>query len=67
MRPASRLRQSPLTVLTGASPTRLEGRISAPQAMTVQHPLVTALAREVPLGTAVSSEGLEQHGPAQNV
>lgn len=55
-----------LFVLTGASRSRLEGRISDLQAMTAQHPLVTALAHEVPLGAAVL-EDLEQHGPAQHV
>ncbi len=55
-----------LFVHTGASRTRLEGRISDLQAMAAQHPLVTALAQEVPLGAAVL-EDLEQHGPAQNV
>jgi hypothetical protein len=55
-----------LFILTGAPRTRLEGRISDLQAMTAQHPLVTALAREVPLGAAVL-EDLEQHGPHHNV
>ncbi len=55
-----------LFILTGASRSRLEGRISDLQAMAAQHPLVTALAQEVPLGAAVL-EDLEQHGPAQNV
>ncbi|WP_437109441.1 replication-relaxation family protein [Streptomyces sp. enrichment culture] len=55
-----------LFVLTGASRSRLEGRISDLQAMAAQHPLVAALAREVPLGAAVL-EDLEQHGPAQAV
>ncbi|CAL9328860.1 hypothetical protein SUDANB15_00026 [Streptomyces sp. enrichment culture] len=55
-----------LFVLTGASRPRLQGRISDLQAMTAQHPLVATLAREVPLGAAIL-EGLEQHGPAQNV
>ncbi len=55
-----------LFVLTGASRTRLEGRISDLQAMTAQHPLVTALAREVPLGAAVL-EDLEQHGSAHDI
>jgi hypothetical protein len=55
-----------LFVLTGASRTRLEGRISDLQAMAAQHPLVAALARQVPLGAAVL-EDLEQHGPAADV
>ncbi|MEU6071836.1 MULTISPECIES: replication-relaxation family protein [Streptomyces] len=55
-----------LFVLTGASRTRLENRISDLQAMVAQHPLVAALAREVRLGAAVL-EDLEQHGPAQAV
>ncbi|MER8226147.1 hypothetical protein ABTZ58_37625, partial [Streptomyces sp. NPDC094143] len=55
-----------LFVLTGASRTRLEGRISDLQAMASQHPLVAALARQVPLGAAVL-EDLEQHGPTAEV
>ncbi|MDQ1041807.1 replication-relaxation family protein [Streptomyces sp. V4I2] len=55
-----------LFVLTGASRTRLDNRISDLQAMVSHHPLVTALAREVPLGAAVL-EDIEQHGPAQAV
>jgi hypothetical protein len=55
-----------LFVLTGATRTRLEGRISDLQAMASQHPLVTALARQVPLGAAVL-EDLEQHGPTADV
>ncbi|MFF8676172.1 replication-relaxation family protein [Streptomyces sp. NPDC015242] len=55
-----------LFVLTGATRTRLEGRISDLQAMAAQHPLVAALARQVPLGAAVL-EDLEQHGPAADV
>ncbi|WP_371642639.1 replication-relaxation family protein [Streptomyces mirabilis] len=53
-----------LFVLTGASRSRLENRISDLQAMVTQHPLVAALAREVRLGAAVL-EDIEQHGPAQ--
>ncbi|MEU9370438.1 replication-relaxation family protein [Streptomyces avermitilis] len=53
-----------LFVLTGASRARLDNRMSDLQAMVAQHPLVTALAREVPLGAAVL-EDIEQHGPAQ--
>ncbi|MGW0628486.1 replication-relaxation family protein [Streptomyces sp. NPDC002758] len=53
-----------LFVLTGASQARLENRVSDLQAMTAQHPLVAALAREGRLGAAVL-EDLEQHGPAQ--
>ncbi|MFC7309000.1 replication-relaxation family protein [Streptomyces monticola] len=52
-----------LFVLTGASRTRLRDRISDLQGMVAQHPLVTALAREVPLG-AVVLEDLEEHGPS---
>jgi DNA-binding MarR family transcriptional regulator len=55
-----------LFVLTGASRARLENRMSDLQAMVAQHPLVSALAREVRLGAAVL-EDLEQHGPAQPV
>ncbi|MFE2583295.1 replication-relaxation family protein [Streptomyces sp. NPDC059378] len=55
-----------LFVLTGASRVRLENRMSDLQAMVAQHPLVSALAREVRLGAAVL-EDLEQHGPAHNV
>ncbi|MFC7011214.1 replication-relaxation family protein [Streptomyces viridiviolaceus] len=55
-----------LFVLTGASRTRLENRISDLQAMVAQHPLVAGLAREVRLGAAVL-EDLEQRGPAQDV
>ncbi|MFJ9909730.1 replication-relaxation family protein [Streptomyces sp. NPDC101152] len=69
--PAAWLRWYPvfprvLVILTGASRTRLENRISDLQAMVAQHPLVTALAREVRLGAAVL-EDLEQHGPARDV
>ncbi|MCX4462502.1 replication-relaxation family protein [Streptomyces sp. NBC_01728] len=55
-----------LFVLTGASRSRLENRMSDLQAMVAQHPLVAALAREVRLGAAVL-EDIEQHGPAQAV
>lgn len=55
-----------LFVLTGASRTRLENRMSDLQAMVAQHPLVSALALEVRLGAAVL-EDLEQQGPAQAV
>ncbi|MGX1545149.1 replication-relaxation family protein [Streptomyces adustus] len=55
-----------LFVLTGASRTRLDNRISDLQAMTAQHPLVAALAHEVRLGAAVL-EDLEHHGPASDV
>ncbi|MFF4732296.1 replication-relaxation family protein [Streptomyces mirabilis] len=55
-----------LFVLTGASRSRLENRMSDLQAMVAQHPLVAALAREVRLGAAVL-EDIEQHGPAQTV
>ncbi|MFC8350737.1 replication-relaxation family protein [Streptomyces sp. NPDC057280] len=55
-----------LFVLTGASRARLEDRISDLQAMAAQHPLVAALAREVPLGAAVL-EDIEKHGPTAPV
>ncbi|MFE2603653.1 replication-relaxation family protein [Streptomyces mirabilis] len=55
-----------LFVLTGASRSRLENRMSDLQAMVAQHPLVAALAREVRLGAAVL-EDIEQHGCAQAV
>ncbi|MCX5327797.1 replication-relaxation family protein [Streptomyces sp. NBC_00140] len=55
-----------LIVLTGASRYVLANRISDLQAMTAQHPLVTALAREVPMGTVVL-EDLEEHGPTADV
>ncbi|WP_433445891.1 replication-relaxation family protein [Streptomyces sp. CA-142005] len=42
-----------LFVLTGASRAPLENRMSDLQAMVAHHPLVAALAREVPLGAAV--------------
>ncbi|WP_405467084.1 replication-relaxation family protein [Streptomyces canus] len=49
-----------LLVLTGASPARLGDRISDLQAMVAQHPLVAALAREVPLGAAILEDIDEQ-------
>ncbi|MEU6511022.1 replication-relaxation family protein [Streptomyces sp. NPDC046942] len=55
-----------LFVLTGASRTTLENRVSDLQAMVAHHPLVAALAREVQLGAAVL-EDLEHHGPAASV
>ncbi|MFJ3338434.1 replication-relaxation family protein [Streptomyces sp. NPDC086766] len=55
-----------LFVLTGAGRTTLQHRIDDLQAMTAQHPLVGALARQVPLGAAVL-EDLEHHGAAQPV
>ncbi|MER5184770.1 replication-relaxation family protein [Streptomyces sp. NPDC002896] len=55
-----------LFVLTGASRYTLDNRISDLQAMVAQHPLVAALAREVPLGAAVL-EDLEEHSPTKNV
>lgn len=51
-----------LFILTGATPHVLANRISDLQAMTAQHPLVAALAREVPLGAAVLND-LETHSP----
>lgn len=67
----SRLRWYPLFprvlfVLTGASRSRLDDRVSDLQAMVTQHPLVAALSREVPLGAAVL-EDIEEHGPSQAV
>ncbi|MGW4951487.1 replication-relaxation family protein [Streptomyces parvulus] len=55
-----------LFVLTGASRTTLNNRMTDLQAMVAQHPLVADLARDVRLGAAVL-EDLEQHGPAHNV
>jgi hypothetical protein len=55
-----------LFVLTGASHSRLSDRISDPQAMVAQHPLVAALAREVQLGAAVL-EDIEEHSPSGSV
>ncbi|MGW1193241.1 replication-relaxation family protein [Streptomyces sp. NPDC002559] len=55
-----------LFVLTGASRQVLENRISDLQAMVAQHPLVGALARQVPLGAAVL-EDLELEGPSGEV
>ncbi|MEU0853362.1 replication-relaxation family protein [Streptomyces flaveolus] len=55
-----------LFILTGASRSRLDNRISDLQAMVAQHPLVANLAREVRLGAAVL-EDIENHGPAQPV
>ncbi|WP_369228803.1 replication-relaxation family protein [Streptomyces sp. R21] len=51
-----------LFVLTGASRYVLDHRISDLQAMVAQHPLVAALARDVPLGAAVLDD-LEAQGP----
>ncbi|MET7746509.1 replication-relaxation family protein [Streptomyces sp. NPDC005385] len=55
-----------LFVLTGASRSRLDDRVSDLQAMVTQHPLVAAFSREVPLGAAVL-EDIEEHGPAEAV
>jgi DNA-binding transcriptional ArsR family regulator len=52
-----------LFVLTGAAQARLDDRISDLQAMVAHHPLVAALAREVPLGAAVL-EDIEEHAPS---
>lgn len=54
-----------LFVLTGASRYVLHNRISDLQAMVAQHPLVAALAREVPMG-AVVLEDLEEHVPTDD-
>ncbi|MET9735866.1 replication-relaxation family protein [Streptomyces sp. NPDC006458] len=51
-----------LFILTGASRRVLDNRIHDLQAMTAQHPHVTALAHHVPLGAAVL-EDLETHSP----
>jgi hypothetical protein len=55
-----------LFILTGASRPVLTHRISDLQAMAAQHPLVAALARDVPLGAA-TLEDLEYHGPTADV
>ncbi|MER6691314.1 replication-relaxation family protein [Streptomyces minutiscleroticus] len=55
-----------LFVLTGASRKVLNHRISDLQAMVEQHPLVAAMARQVPLGAAVL-EDLEVHGASGDV
>ncbi|MFI9730937.1 replication-relaxation family protein [Streptomyces sp. NPDC052092] len=55
-----------LFILTGASRTRLDHRISDLQAMVTQHPLVAHLAREVRLGAAIL-EDLEHHSPSKPV
>ncbi|MFF3207717.1 replication-relaxation family protein [Streptomyces sp. NPDC002962] len=55
-----------LFVLTGASRHVLNNRMSDLQAMTAQHPLVNALARQVPLGAAVLDD-LELQGPTSDV
>ncbi|MEU9917823.1 replication-relaxation family protein [Streptomyces sp. NPDC051001] len=52
-----------LFVLTGAARARLDDRIGDLQAMVAHHPLVAALAREVPLGAAVL-EDIEEHAPS---
>ncbi|MFE6098149.1 replication-relaxation family protein [Streptomyces massasporeus] len=55
-----------LFILTGATRTRLENRIHDLQAMAAQHPLVTTLARQTPLGAAILEE-LEDQGPTGSV
>ncbi|WP_406368385.1 replication-relaxation family protein [Streptomyces sp. NBC_00647] len=55
-----------LFVLTGATPYVLNNRISDLQAMVAQHPLVGALAQQVPLGAAVL-DSLEHQGPSGDV
>jgi DNA-binding HxlR family transcriptional regulator len=55
-----------LFVLTGASRYVLNNRIGDLEAMVARHPLVRALAREVPLG-AVVLEDLEEQGPAADM
>ncbi|MEU1273607.1 replication-relaxation family protein [Streptomyces sp. NPDC005799] len=55
-----------LFVLTAASRPALNGRTSDLKAMVAQHPLVAAMARQVPLGAAIL-EDLEEEGPAGRV
>ncbi|MGW2618516.1 replication-relaxation family protein [Streptomyces sp. NPDC001500] len=55
-----------LFVLTGASRNVLDNRISDLRAMVTEHPLVGALARQVPLGAAIL-EDLEDRGPTSDV
>ncbi|MGP4014153.1 replication-relaxation family protein [Streptomyces sp. 4N124] len=55
-----------LFILTGASRTRLEHRISDLRAMVAQHLLVAALSREVPLGACVLHD-IEERGPSGSV
>ncbi|WP_031487327.1 replication-relaxation family protein [Streptomyces bicolor] len=55
-----------LFVLTGARHQAMNNRISDLKAMTAHHPLVTALARNVPLAAALLDD-LEQHGPTTDV
>lgn len=55
-----------LFVLTGASRHVLDNRISDLQAMVTEHPLVGALAHQVPLGAAIL-EDLEDRGPTGDV
>jgi len=55
-----------LFILTGATRTRLQHRIHDLQAMTTQHPHVTALARNVPLAAAIL-EDIEEHTPTAAV
>ncbi|MGY9066868.1 replication-relaxation family protein [Streptomyces sp. CAS3] len=55
-----------LFVLTGASRQTMDNRISDLKAMTAHHPLVAALAREVPLGATVLDD-LDEHGPTSHV
>ncbi|MFI1400933.1 replication-relaxation family protein [Streptomyces sp. NPDC020681] len=55
-----------LFILTGASPRTLNNRIADLNAMTREHPAVTAMARDVPLAAALL-EDLEQHGPTTAV
>ncbi len=55
-----------LFVLTGGSRQVLHNRISDLQATAAQHPLVSTMARTVPLGAAVL-ESLELQGPTDDV
>jgi DNA-binding transcriptional ArsR family regulator len=55
-----------LFVLTGASGYVLGNRINDLKAMVAEHPLVGALARQVPMGAAIL-EDLEEHGATGDV
>jgi hypothetical protein len=55
-----------LFVLTGATRYVLRNRISDLQAMAAEHPLVSTLARQVPMGAA-QLDDLDQHGPSSGV
>ncbi|MEU8893698.1 replication-relaxation family protein [Streptomyces sp. NPDC048442] len=55
-----------LFILTGVGRRALANRISDLQAMAAEHPLVAAMARQVPLGAAVL-EDIEEQGPGAPV